>query len=180
MIWYEYTKVYLVAVSMIFLLQLLMSVCLVYASENYPPDYGCQNSLSESNDVAISSATNQELGKYFADLLGCADIDTTSEQSQPRGDWLRLCSDLQVVLVSSCYALVNPNNTLTLEGERVVDCIRTSFELVGGSSFLLSTPLPLIIDTLQNLKESIGCGSAVKWGLIGNVNDLRGVINRLT
>ncbi|HET6640777.1 MAG TPA: hypothetical protein VFG77_04140 [Nitrososphaeraceae archaeon] len=44
----------------------------------------------------------------------------------------------------------------------------------------MSLPLPLFIAALQILEEPTGCGGIVEWGLIGNVNDLQGIINRLT
>jgi hypothetical protein len=91
-----------------------------------------------------------------------------------------MCNDLQTALVSSCEVLVNPDNTLTFEGERAVGCIRNGIALAGGGSILLSLPLPLVITALQILEEPTGCGGIVEWGLIGEVGDLRGIINRLT
>jgi hypothetical protein len=41
-------------------------------------------------------------------------------------------------------------------------------------------PLPLIVAALQILEEPTGCGGIVEWGLIGDVGDLRGIINGLT
>lgn len=95
-------------------------------------------------------------------------------------DWIKTCNDLQMALVSSCEVLVNPDNTLTTEGERAVGCIRNGIALAGGGTLLLSLPLPLVITALQILEEPTGCGGIVEWGLIGNVGDLRGIINRLT
>ena len=59
-------------------------------------------------------------------------------------------------------------------------CIRNGILLAGGGSILAALPLPLIIAALQVLEEPTGCGGIVEWGLIGNVNDLQGIINRLT
>jgi len=36
-----------------------------------------------------------------------------------------------------------------------------------------------IITALQILDEPTGCGDIVEWGLIGDVGDLQGVIDRL-
>jgi hypothetical protein len=47
-------------------------------------------------------------------------------------DWIKTCNDLQAALVSSCDVLVNPDNTLTTEGERAVGCIRNGLALAGG------------------------------------------------
>jgi hypothetical protein len=44
---------------------------------------------------------------------------------------------------------------------------------------LLSLPLPLVVTALQILEEPAGCGGIVEWGLIGDTDDLRGIIDRL-
>ena len=95
-------------------------------------------------------------------------------------NWVSLCSDLQVALVSSCTDLVNSDNTLTQEGDRAVGCIRNGILLAGGGSFLLHLPLPAIGAALQFLEGPTGCDGIVNWGLMGSVGDLRSVINRLT
>ena len=95
-------------------------------------------------------------------------------------NWVSLCSDLQVALVSSCDILVNSDNTLTQEGDRAVGCIRNGILLAGGGSFLLHLPLPAIAAALQFLECPTGCDGIVNWGLMGSVGDLRSVINRLT
>lgn len=104
-----------------------------------------------------------------------------SQSSQSEGvDWIRICNDLQVALVSSCDILVNSDITLTEEGDRAVECIRNGILLAGGGTFLLALPLPLVIAALQILEEPTGCGGIVEWGLIGDVGGLKGIINRLT
>jgi hypothetical protein len=95
-------------------------------------------------------------------------------------DWIKTRNDLQAALVSSCDVLVNPDNTLTTEGERAMGCIRNGILLAGGGSILAALPLPLIIAVLQVLEEPTGCGGIVEWGLIGEVGDLRSIINRLS
>jgi hypothetical protein len=103
-------------------------------------------------------------------------------EGTPQGgiDWIKICNDLRVALLSSCEVLVNPDNTLTFEGERAVGCIRNGIALAGGGTFLLALPLPLVIAALQILEEPTGCGGIVEWGLIGSVGGLKGIINRLT
>jgi len=104
-----------------------------------------------------------------------------SFSSQQGGmDWIKICNDLQTALVSSCDVLVNPDNTLTTEGERAVGCIRNGIALAGGGTLLLSLPLPLVVAALQILEEPTGCDGIVEWGLIGEVGGLKGIINRLT
>lgn len=103
-----------------------------------------------------------------------------SSSQQGGMDWIKTCNDLQAALVSSCDVLVNPDNTLTTEGERAVGCIRNGIALAGGGTFLLSLPLPLVVGALQILEEPTGCGGIVEWGLIGDVGGLKEIINRVT
>lgn len=95
-------------------------------------------------------------------------------------DWIAVCNNLQVALISSCDVLVNSDTTLTSEGQRAVDCIRNGILLAGGGTFLANLPLPLVITALKALEEPTSCGGIVNWGLIGNVGDLQGIISLLT
>ena len=78
-------------------------------------------------------------------------------------DWITVCNNLEVALVSSCNILVNPDNTLTAEGEHAVGCIRNGIVLSGGGTLLASLPLPLVIAALKILEEPTGCGGIVEW-----------------
>ncbi len=78
-------------------------------------------------------------------------------------DWITVCNTLEAALVSSCNILVNPDNTLTAEGERAVGCIRNGIVLAGGGTLLASLPLPLVIGALKILEEPAGCGGIVEW-----------------
>jgi hypothetical protein len=69
---------------------------------------------------------------------------------------------------------------VTVEGERVLGCIRNGLVLAGGGTFLLNLPPLLIIPILQALSEPTGCGGVIEWSYIGNVGDLRDVKDRLT
>lgn len=176
------------------------SILQVHASESsrYELDYdrGCQDALSESDELVPSLDDDEFMNGYIKGLMSCGDGGGSddrqtppaeegsagpSEPSQSGGiNYVQLCSDLEVALVSSCDVLVNPDNTLTTEGERAVGCIRNGILLAGGGTLLLALPLPLIAGALQALEEPTGCGGIVEWGLIGNVGDLRGIIDRLT
>lgn len=92
-------------------------------------------------------------------------------------DWITVCNNLQVALISSCDVLVDQDNTLTAEGQRAVGCIRNGILLAGGRSFLANLPLSLIIGALKALEVPTGCGGIVEWESIGNVGDLLDIIN---
>jgi hypothetical protein len=162
-------------------------------------DIGCNDAgLSKSERYQPERHTDEFVRSYYEGFYACGgDVSPTEEGFQPQQpfqpfyeqpsqqptqggiDWITVCNDLQAALVSSCDVLVNPDNTLTAEGERAVGCIRNGIALAGGGSLLLSLPLPLVITALQILEEPTGCGGIVEWGLIGEVGDLRGIINRL-
>jgi hypothetical protein len=137
--------------------------------------------LDGSND--LSSSTEEPLYTPQQRVLPPEPLDTPQPYQQPIPggvDWISVCSNLQVALISSCDVLVNQDNTLTTEGQRAVDCIRNGILLAGGGSFLANLPISLVITALQALEEPIGCGGVVNWGSIGNVGDLQGIISLLT
>ena len=177
---YKHINAFLTTLIVFLLLQQIAGVFNIFASNNYPPDYSCIDSLSEADETVSASRTNKELEKYFADLLGCKDTDITLGSNQFSGNWSQICSDLQIALVSSCYAIVTPNGTLTLEGDRVLQCVHDSVTLAGNASVLSRLPFSVVVDKLQSLGEITGCVNTIKWGLIGNVSDLRNIINQLS
>jgi hypothetical protein len=95
--------------------------------------------------------------------------------SYPNYNWRQLCSSLDPVLVSPCNQLVNPDNTLTVEGYRGYICLRNGILLAGGG-VLLNYPLPVIIVTLQALSGLTGCDGIIDWRSIDDVTDLRNII----
>ena len=195
------------ALSSMLIPQQLTSTYQLYASESSPYDsgydHGCDDAGRSESDKYINQPekgpsfhTSEFMNGYYAGLSACSSGEGDDGNSRGRNnggsddgstqpmqggiDWITVCDNLQAALVSSCDILVNPDNSLTMEGERAVDCIRNGFLLAGGGSFLLSSPLPLVISALQILEEPTGCGGIVEWGLIGSVNDLDGIISLLT
>lgn len=173
-------------------------------------DHGCDDARLNPSDRYINEPgkgpsfhTNEFMNGYDDGFNSCGgrgggnfeEPETDSGRGTPRIDegdnqrsppqqggfnWIKTCNDLQVALTSSFEVLVNPDNTLTSEGERAVGCIRNGIALAGGGTFLLALPLPLVIGALQILEDPTGCGGIVEWGLIGDVGGLKGIINRLT
>jgi hypothetical protein len=170
-------------------------------------DIGCSDAGLDGYERYInqpgnepSSQTEEFMNEYYRGYYECGGTFPAEKGSQPQQpseplympqarsqqpmqggiDWITVCNNLQSALVSSCGILVNSDNTLTTEGERAVGCIRNGIALAGGGTLLLSLPLPLVVPALQILEEPTGCGGIVEWGLIGNVDDLQGIINLLT
>jgi hypothetical protein len=95
-------------------------------------------------------------------------------------DWMQICLWADPIIIPNCNSLVYSNNVLTAEGERVIGCIRNGLLLAGGGAYLLKLPIEVIIPALRTLSEPTGCGGIVEWNFIGNVGNLRGIIDVLT
>jgi hypothetical protein len=144
------------------------------------------NNFFHNNHLEIDTRTNAPwkfmIVSFSLFLVTVSFFPTTANASTAgQGiDWINLCQNLQVALVSSCNQLVTPNNVLTSEGERALGCIRNGILLGGGGTFLLSLPLEAIIPILRGISEPTGCGGIVQWDLMGDVPNLPGVITMLT
>jgi hypothetical protein len=68
---------------------------------------------------------------------------------------------------------------VTVEGERVLGCIRNGLVLAGGGTFLLNLPPPYN-SSITGTFQPTGCRGVIEWSYIGNVGDLRDVKDRLT
>lgn len=154
---------FLATLSIVLFSQQFIGLYNAIASDNNRSNYDCIDPGYDTSSLPIKG-----LEKDFMDLIGCKDI--TSDTSQATSDWLHLCSGLEFTLVSSCYALVNSDNTLTLEGERVLGCIR-------GDVMHSGMQLPHDLDALQNLEVPTDCGGTVNWGQIGNITNLRNILD---
>jgi hypothetical protein len=124
--------------------------------------YGCGGDVAPNNrgfatwEESSPNTEDDSEGAPQEDFDGKEGNTQLPSSFQQEGiDWVKMCNDLQTALVSSCEVLVNPDNTLTFEGERAVGCIRNGIALAGGGSILLSLPLPLVITALQILEEAI-------------------------
>lgn len=160
----RHTKaIFLVTLSIVLFSQQFTGLYSAIASGDNRYDYSCIDPGYNNSSLPM-----QGLEKDFMALLGCVEI--TSDTSQTKSDWLHLCSGLEFTLVSSCYALVNSDNTLTLEGVRVLGCIR-------GALMLSGMQLPHDLDALQNLNVPTECEGTINWAQVGNVTNLRDILD---
>jgi hypothetical protein len=84
--------------------------------------------------------------------------------AQPE-DWSIACYTVERWLTHSCSTQLNPDGTLTQEGNHAKDCI-IGGALLSGASVALSNgnlPLGLIIDGLAFLAPRNGCGDVVDF-----------------
>jgi hypothetical protein len=105
---------------------------------------------------------------------------STVTQSPVRGgiDWMQVCTTLQSALVPSCDTLVNPDNTLTSEGRRAVECVTNGALLALGAT-ALKVPTPAIAGGLDFLAASTGCGGIVNMNALKNVADPSTILQML-
>ena len=92
-------------------------------------------SLFQCNSRNITKKCWRIVGRCWNTTMGELSFPTQGEDIGGM-DWIKTCNDLQAALISSCDVLVNPDNTLTTEGERAVGCIRNGILLAGGGSIL--------------------------------------------
>jgi hypothetical protein len=80
-------------------------------------------------------------------------------------------------LISPCSDLVNPDNTLTQQGEHVKGRIQNGAELAGGA-LLLTFPPTAILSTLPMIAPLGGCGDVINFGTInlGQLKDLGNLV----
>jgi hypothetical protein len=152
-----------------------------FMKEYYAGYYGCGGTFPAEEGPQLEPPAEPPSSPPFPQAPEPSESPQPIQPPMQGGiDWNTVCNNLQAALVSSCDILVNSDNTLTQEGQRAVDCIRNGIALAGGGTLLASLPLPLVITALKILEEPTGCGGIVKWEAIGNVGDLRGIINLLT
>jgi len=72
---------------------------------------------------------------------------------------------------SACSDLVNPDNSLTQQGEHVKGCIQNGAVLVGGA-LLLGFPPTAILSTLPMIAQLGGCGDVINFGTV-NLGQLK-------
>lgn len=140
-----------------------------YASESSPYDsgydHGCDDAGRSESDKYINEPekgpsfhTNEFMNGYYAGLSACSGggsnggggfeesrpfDEQPSQSSQGGTDWMNLCQQAQSVgiIQTPCNQLVNPDNTLTEQGNRVLLCYGAGgllYLLGGGMGQLLS------------------------------------------
>ena len=90
-------------------------------------------------------------------------------------DWNDICNKISFALISPCSDLVNPDNTLTQQGEHVKGCIQNGAVLAGGA-LLLGFPPTAILSTLPMIVQLGGCGDVINFGTV-NLSQLKDLGN---
>jgi hypothetical protein len=121
---------------------------------------------SFASDRAWAAEWNGQEGNNF-----------TPVQETTRPDWNDICSKIQFALISNCNDLVNPDNTLTQQGEHVKGCIQNG-ALLAGTALLLGFPPTTIPSTLPMIAKFGGCGDVINFGAVNlsQVRDLRNLV----
>ena len=104
-----------------------------------------KNTAVENGGARLEGATSYAYAQGYYDGFTWRDHavipepqshNTQSPNTQPpmQGgiDWITACNYLEAALASLCNIFVNPDNTLTAEGERAVGCIRNGIVFGRG------------------------------------------------
>jgi hypothetical protein len=97
-------------------------------------------------------------------------------QSSNGINWLDMCIKLQSAFYKPCSSYVNPDNTLTKDGESVLKCFKTGGAL-GVASASLGLPADIVTSGLNFLAGSTGCGNILKPGELNKIGDLGNITN---
>jgi len=92
-------------------------------------------------------------------------------------DWNDICNKISFALNSPCSDLVNPDNSLTQQGEHVKGCIQNG-AVLAGAALLLGFPPTAILSTLPMIAKLGGCGDVIKFGAVnlGQLKDLGNIV----
>ncbi|MDQ6864177.1 MAG: hypothetical protein M3044_10165 [Thermoproteota archaeon] len=84
-------------------------------------------------------------------------------------DFASECNAIQGILIQPCNQLVNPDGSLTVDGNKANTCIRNGIVLGLGGLLLTGGDigsLPLIKSALQILSSRTGCDGVVNWNTL--------------
>jgi hypothetical protein len=99
----------------------------------------------------------------------------TPVQETTGPDWNDICNKISFALISPCSDLVNPDNTLTQQGEHVKGCIQNG-PVLAGAALLLGFPPTAILSTLPMIAQLGGCGDVINFGAV-NLSQLKDLGN---
>jgi hypothetical protein len=106
---------------------------------------------------------------------GQEDNNFTPVQETTGPDWNDICNKISFALISPCSDLVNPDNTLTQQGEHVKGCIQNG-AVLAGAALLLGFPPTAILSTLLMVAKFGGCGDVINFGAV-NLSQLKDLGN---
>jgi hypothetical protein len=89
----------------------------------------------------------------------------TPVQETTGPDWNDICNKISFALISPCSDLVNPDNTLTRQGEHVKGCIQNG-AVLAGAALLLIFPPTAILSTLPMIAPLGGCEDVINFGTV--------------
>ena len=89
-----------------------------------------------------------------------------------------ICTKLQSAFYQPCHSYVNPDNTLTYDGEVALKCIKTGGLLGGGGSCRIRSANR---DNYKRIKCTFagptGCGNIVNPDELNKIGDLGSITN---
>jgi hypothetical protein len=134
------------------------------------------NQTSNSTNISMSNATSetpnqlvggtqlQEYAVVFPSLVNMH-FGVYHNENGVFIPWKTLCSRTQQYLVESCDSLINPDGSLTSQGDRAVGCIWNG-AMIAGAANMLHLPVATITGILGGLAQPTGCGGIVNMNQI--------------
>jgi hypothetical protein len=126
---------------------------------------------------------NAKQGSSFMEDYMCfpsGGSGSTTSPGETNIDFKAACDILSPALYQPCSSYVNPDGSLTKEGQRAYDCIKGGFVLGLGGLLLSGGDVPAVTASLGILAGFTGCGKVVHLelaaGLLGG--DV-GILNSL-
>lgn len=85
--------------------------------------------------------------------------------------WSVICAQGSQYLLKSCSSLVNPDGSLTSQGDTAVGCIRNGF-VAAAAATKFNVPFDTIKNALKGFEGLTGCGGIVDMDQIQNSTEL--------
>jgi hypothetical protein len=84
--------------------------------------------------------------------------------------WTVMCPRVQQFLVEQCSTLINPDGSLTSQGDRAIGCIRNGLAIAVANTHTINLPFGTLRGLLGGLAGATGCGGIVNLNQIQNTD----------
>jgi hypothetical protein len=122
------------------------------------------NATSETATPLVGDTQLQEYAVVFPPLVNMH-FGVYHNEKGVFIPWKTICSKTQQYLAESCDSLINPDGSLTSQGDRAVGCIWNG-AIITGAANMLHLPLATITGILGGLAQPTGCGGIVNMNRI--------------
>jgi len=132
----------------------------IYGENMMPLNKDCTDVFNGNVDAGILRVTQNE--SYQVPIEQSQPVQQSPPSTQ---NWVPTCEKLEWGLMNKCDVYVNPDGSLTAEGQRARQCISNG-GLLSAAGIIMNLPPNIIIGILQPLSESTNCGNIVNWAIL--------------